>query len=189
MTGSKPKFENGLVRFATGELSLAQIEAIFNVLPFDVDFINRDNRFTWFSNRDQREHKRQVSDLNKTLQEIHPAPVAKRAQAVISSFRVGLKDHVEIPLNLNGHLVDINYYAVRDAKGEYLGAIEVTGSIDHIKSLLDKGVWESDATAGASEAKTDTTTSASQRGETASGQTDTTTGASERSMDDDRWLS
>lgn len=201
MTEVNPSIEEAMVRFPTGELSLKQVEAIFNILPYDIDFIDADDRFTWFSNQSKREHPRSTSQLQETVRQLHPGPTADRAQAVIDAFKKGDKQHVEIPLNLNGKLVDINYYAVRDKQGNYLGTIEYTGTVNHIKTLLDQGAWEQDATTGASKnqgipteakavKKEDTVSGASHQDQKPDSEkeNDATTGPSRLSMKDDRWI-
>lgn len=196
MAEVNPFIKDAVVQFQTGALSLKQIEAIFNVLPFDIDFIDVNDRFKWFSNKPNREHVRSTSQLQDTLQQLHPGTAAARAQAVIDSFKKGEKQHVEIPLNVDGKLIDINYYAVRDNKGEYLGTIEYTGTINHLKELIDQGAWKQDVTTGASK---DGETHSSEKGDAVSGasrnekahsekKSDATTGPSRLSMKDDRWI-
>jgi DUF438 domain-containing protein len=42
---------------------------------------------------------------------------------------------VDFWINLNGRLVYIRYFAVRDAEGGYLGTLEVTQDITEIRKL------------------------------------------------------
>ena len=44
----------------------------------------------------------------------------------------------------------IQYYALRDINGHYLGTIEFTGSVEYILNLFENGAWGKDATTGAS---------------------------------------
>ncbi|WP_054735927.1 PAS domain-containing protein [Lentilactobacillus parafarraginis] len=108
------------------------------------------DRFTWYSDKPKREYPRHVSDLQKTIQQLHPGPAGMFAQKVIDSFKAGKQDHFEQPLKLNGQMVYINYYALRDQDGNYLGTIGYTGTVNHIADLIKHGAWDQDVTTGAS---------------------------------------
>ena len=86
--------------------------------------------------------------------------------AIINSFREGKKDVVTRPLWMNGHRSLIQYYALRDVNGHYLGTIEFTGSVEYILNLFEQGAWDKDANTGASQATADASTGASQSGDT-----------------------
>lgn len=70
--------------------------------------------------------------------------------SIINSFREGKKDVVTRPLWMNGHRSLIQYYALRDINGHYLGTIEFTGNVEYILNLFENGAWSKDATTGAS---------------------------------------
>ena len=99
---------------------------------------------------------------------------------IINSFRDGKKDVVTRPLWMNGHRSLIQYYALRDVDGHYLGTIEFTGSVEYILNLFENGGWDQnpDATTGAS--KHDDAPA-----DAAAPVADASTGASESSADDD----
>ena len=69
---------------------------------------------------------------------------------IINSFRNGEKDVVTRPLWMNGHRSLIQYYALRDVNGHYLGTIEFTGSVEYILNLFENGAWSTDGNTGAS---------------------------------------
>lgn len=127
--------------------------------------------------------------------------------AIINSFRDGKRDVVTRPLWMNGHRSLIQYYALRDVDGHYLGTIEFTGSVEYILNLFEKGAWNKgadastgaskhedaapaagddnvDASTGASESSDDTSAAATSTGSatnepTGIEETDADTGASE----------
>ncbi|EHM00005.1 hypothetical protein HMPREF9103_00777 [Lentilactobacillus parafarraginis F0439] len=196
MSKQKPFIKSPVVQFKTGTLSLDQIEAIFDVLPFEIDFLDVSDRFTWYSDKPNREYPRHVSDLQKTIQQLHPGPAGMFAQKVIDSFKAGKQEHFEQPLKLNGQMVYINYYALRDQDGNYLGTIGYTGTVDHIADLIKHGAWDQDVTTGASmhqSAKSPTKTvpnvavmGSPKANNKDSSKPDITTSASHTGMKDDR---
>lgn len=119
-----------------------------------------------------------MASLNEPITECHPPKAVPIVTKIINSFRDGEKDVVTRPLWMNGHRSLIQYYALRDIDGHYLGTIEFTGSVEYILNLFENGAWDNkpDATTGAS--KHDDTNEAA--GETV----DASTGASETGNDD-----
>ncbi|MCI1986662.1 MAG: PAS domain-containing protein [Lactobacillus sp.] len=179
---SKPDFDGTYITFPTGRLSLTEVQQIFNTIPFEIDLIDHTDRFTYYSDKPNREHVRTVDQLNETVAECHPARVLPIVMKIIDSFKDGTRDFVARPLVMHGHRVFIQYYALRDVDGAYLGTIEFTGSAEPILTAYEKGGW-SDASSGASAAdgKTGAPTDAiSGASETAATPVvDATTGASE----------
>lgn len=178
---SMPEYDGAYIKMDTGRLSLIEVQQIFSSIPFEIDLIDRSDKFSWFSNKPNREHLRYTSELGENVKECHPAKVWPIVKKIIDSFKDGSKDFVARPLIMHGHRVYIQYYAVRDENGEYLGTIEFTGSVEPILQAYEDGGW-SDASTSASKSDdsvqiTDASTGASESEETAV--PDASTGASE----------
>ncbi|MCI1983315.1 MAG: PAS domain-containing protein [Bifidobacteriaceae bacterium] len=172
-TAQKPYVDNTdvYINFPTGRLTLTEVQQIFTTIPFELDLIDRTDHFAWFSNKPNREHKRSVDQVGETVQQCHPARVLPHVMGIINAFKDGTKDVVRVPLFMNGHRCLIQYYALRDVDGTYLGTIEFTGSVEDILGFYEKGAW-SENTPNAS---------AAPAAPSASGTVDATSGASQTS--------
>lgn len=179
MAVKQPTISDAYIQFPTGRLSLKEVRQIFSTIPFEIDLIDSTNHFAWFSDKPNREHVRNTASLGETVQECHPPMAVPAVMSIINSFREGKKDVVTRPLWMNGHRSLIQYYALRDINGHYLGTIEFTGSVEYILNLFENGAWSKDATTGASK---NTNDSAPEEEEPA---VDASTGASESSDDSD----
>lgn len=179
MAVKQPTISDAYIQFPTGRLSLKEVQQIFSTIPFEIDLIDSTNHFAWFSDKPNREHVRNTASLGETVQECHPPMAVPAVMSIITSFREGKKDVVTRPLWMNGHRSLIQYYALRDINGHYLGTIEFTGSVEYILNLFENGAWSKDATTGASK---NTNDSAPEEEEPA---VDASTGASESSDDSD----
>lgn len=179
MAVKQPTISDAYIQFPTGWLSLKEVQQIFSTIPFEIDLIDSTNHFAWFSDKPNREHVRNTASLGETVQECHPPMAVPAVMSIINSFREGKKDVVTRPLWMNGHRSLIQYYALRDINGHYLGTIEFTGSVEYILNLFENGAWSKDATTGASK---NTNDSAPEEEEPA---VDASTGASESSDDSD----
>lgn len=149
----RPFFSDATVQFPTGRLKLLEIQQLFSTLPFELDFIDADDNFAWFSDKLQREHARSVDDLGEPVKDCHPPQAVPAVLKILADFRSGTKDQVERCFVAQGHLVYTQYLAVRDKNNKYLGTMELTGNVTHLKSLLETGAFEgkSDAVASASQ--------------------------------------
>lgn len=179
MAIKQPTISDAYINFPTGRLTLKEVQQIFSTIPFEVDLIDSTDHFAWFSDKPNREHVRNTASLGETVQECHPPMAVPAVMSIINSFREGKKDVVTRPLWMNGHRSLIQYYALRDINGHYLGTIEFTGSVEYILNLFENGAWSKDATTGASKSTND---SAPEEEEPA---VDSSTGASENSDDSD----
>lgn len=179
MAIKQPTISDAYINFPTGRLTLKEVQQIFSTIPFEVDLIDSTDHFAWFSDKPNREHVRNTASLGETVQECHPPMAVPAVMSIINSFREGKKDVVTRPLWMNGHRSLIQYYALRDINGHYLGTIEFTGSVEYILNLFENGAWSKDATTGVSKSTND---SAPEEEEPA---VDASTGASENSDDSD----
>ncbi|WP_461213470.1 NADPH-dependent FMN reductase [Lacticaseibacillus sp. GG6-2] len=156
---NKPYLDDAYINFPTGRLSFREVQQIFSTIPFEIDLIDHTDHFTWFSNKPNREHVRSPRELGESVEECHPPKALPIVMKIINSFKDGSQDSVSRPLVMHGHRVLIQYYALRDVDGSYLGTIEFTGSVEHILNFYEEGAWASDGTSGASQ--TDATSGAS----------------------------
>ncbi|WP_314737226.1 NAD(P)H-dependent oxidoreductase [Limosilactobacillus urinaemulieris] len=179
MAVKQPTISDAYIQFPTGRLSLKEVQQIFSTIPFEIDLIDSTDHFAWFSDKPNREHVRNTASLGETVQECHPPMAVPAVMSIINSFREGKKDVVTRPLWMNGHRSLIQYYALRDINGHYLGTIEFTGSVEYILNLFENGAWSKDATTGASK---NTNEPAPEEEEPA---VDASTGASESDDDSD----
>ncbi len=131
---SKPETE-GMVTFETGNLSNKEIEAIFNSLPIDITFIDKDNTVRYFSQSKDRIFVRTKAIIGRTVQQCHPQKSLHLVNQILEDFKSGRRDMAEFWINFEGKLVHIRYFPVHNNKGEYLGCIEVTQDITSIKKI------------------------------------------------------
>lgn len=176
----RPTISDAYINFPTGRLTLKEVQQIFSTIPFEIDLVDSSDRFAWYSDKPNRKHVRSVASLNEPITECHPPKAVPIVTQIINSFRDGEKDVVTRPLWMNGHRSLIQYYALRDVDGHYLGTIEFTGSVEYILNLFENGAWDK---------KPDATTGASKHDDApvdaAAPVADASTGASESSADED----
>jgi PAS domain S-box-containing protein len=134
VTISKTEIE-GITSFETGNLSKDQIESIFNTLPVDVTFVDKDDTVRYFSQSKERIFVRTKAVLGRKVQQCHPQKSIHAVNKILKDFKSGKRDVAEFWIKLEGKLIHIRYFPVRNKNGEYLGCIEVTQDITQIKEI------------------------------------------------------
>lgn len=124
-----------MVRFETGDLSKEEIESIFNTLPVDVTFVDRNDTVRYFSQTRGRMFQRTKAVIGLKVQNCHPKKSLDKVEQILRDFRSGKRDAAEFWVRVKGRLIYIRYFAVRDKKGEYLGCLEATQDITDVQKI------------------------------------------------------
>ena len=127
--------EESKVNFETGVFSTEELEAMLNTLPFDITFVDKDDTVRYFSQGKDRLFVRTKAIIGRKVQQCHPQKSVHIVNRILDSFRKGTRDAAEFWINLQGKLVHIRYFAVRDGASRYLGCVEVTQDITVIKKI------------------------------------------------------
>jgi PAS domain S-box-containing protein len=128
-------FNDGIIELETGNLSLQQLSAIFNNLPVDITFIDDKDEVKYFSNPKDRVFIRTKSVIGRKVQNCHPQKSLHTVENILNAFKKGDKDKADFWINMQGKMVYIKYFAVRDKDGKYIGTLEVTQDITEIKKI------------------------------------------------------
>ncbi len=180
---NEPFTKDAHVTFPSGTLTLTELQQIFKTLPFELDLVDANDRFSWYSDQPNRNHGRSQDQIGKTLAEIHPAKILPAIKSLIESFKAGKQDSVNIPSTQNGHKILTTYYALRDDAGAYLGTLECTANVDQVISMFENGAFDAISGASSQPGKNSNTADAA-TGSSAKPKMpenlDTTTGASQK---------
>ena len=131
----KEETEGKFIDLGTGKLNAEQIMLIFNHLPVDITYVDENNEVKFFSTPKERIFPRTKSVLGRKVQNCHPPESIDTVNRIVESFKKGEKDRADFWINFKGKFILIQYFAVRNNKGEYKGVIEVSQDITEIKSL------------------------------------------------------
>lgn len=120
--------------FAGGHMTPHQIEAVFNTIPMELTFVDHIDMNRFYNNNDEKKlFKRPISSLDREVYTCHPPTIEPMVRSIISSFKSGAQDKVEVWMNKGGSDVLVSYRAVRDSEGEYVGTLECVQVMDEIK--------------------------------------------------------
>ena len=123
------------ISFSAGSLTSEEADCILNTIPFDMTFVDSDDRVKYFTQGRERIFARPKTIIGREVRNCHPPASVHVVERIIDSFRKGEKDHEDFWIKMGSKYVYIRYFAVRNENGKYLGTLEVTQDIGPIKEL------------------------------------------------------
>lgn len=123
------------LKFATGSLTAEEVRLIFNHLPVDITFVDKDNVVKYFSATKDRIFARTPAIIGRRVENCHPPASVHVVQKLLEDFKSGRKDSEDFWIKYGDKYVLIRYFAVRDEGGNYVGTLEVTMDIKPIQAI------------------------------------------------------
>jgi DUF438 domain-containing protein len=127
--------EEGIVRLPSGSFNAKEIMAILNTAPFDMTFVDKNDKVKYFTQGSHRIFARSRSIINRDVRLCHPPGSVHIVEKIISDFKSGKASHAPFWIQMKGKFILIEYYALRDENGEYLGTLEVSQDLTEARSL------------------------------------------------------
>lgn len=127
--------EKDYVKFETGVLSFKELHILFNTLPIDITFIDKDDIVKYFSQGKERIFTRTKSVIGRSVENCHPPASVHVVDEMLDDFKSGKKDKEDFWILMGDMYVYIRYFALRDENNEYIGTIEVTQNVKQIQQL------------------------------------------------------
>ncbi len=123
------------VKFATGVLTPKEIENIFSHLPVDVTFVDKDGIVKFFSASKERIFHRTKTIIGRRVENCHPPTSVHVVEQIAADLQSGKKDQESFWIRMGDKFVYIQYFAVRDDQGEFLGILEATQDIQPLQQI------------------------------------------------------
>ena len=114
------------IQLPSGSFSAEEIMAILNTLPVDITFVDKDDKVKYFSQSAERIFQRNRAILNRDVRHCHPPASAHIVDKIINDFKTGRESRAPFWINMGGKLIHIEYFALRNEQGDYLGTLEVS---------------------------------------------------------------
>ena len=111
------------------------IEFMLNYMPVEISFIDENDEVRYFNKNGDRIFPRSRSVIGRKVHQCHPKKSVDKVVKIIDSFKNGKRDVANFWINLNGRLIYIRYFAVRDKNRKYLGTLEVSQDITDIRKI------------------------------------------------------
>ena len=131
----KDVINDGYVKFNTGYLKPEEIENIFNSIPGEITFTDKDNIVRYFSKGDERIFARTKAVIGRNVENCHPPASVHIVDKLVEDFRTGKKDSEDFWLKMGDKFLLIRFFAVRNKEDEFLGTLEFAQNIAPLQEL------------------------------------------------------
>lgn len=122
-----------------GNLPEDVLQALLETLPVEFSVVDENDRVLAWNKHATRIFKRPTGVVGRDVRDCHPQKSLHAVEQILSEMKAGTRDRARfwIDLTLSGEKqkVLIEYYALRDEDGKYLGCLEVSQNIHEIQSL------------------------------------------------------
>jgi DUF438 domain-containing protein len=127
--------EGSHVQLPSGGFSVEELLAIMNTLPVDITFVGSDDKVKYFTQGRERIFQRNRAILGRDVRHCHPPASAHIVEKILEDFKSGRQDRAPFWINMGGKMIHIEYFALRNEKGEYLGTLEVSQDLAGYREL------------------------------------------------------
>ena len=125
----------GTVSLSTGKLTQQQLDRMLTHLPVDLSFVDPEGRVQFYSDNPDRIFPRSPAVIGRNVVNCHPPQSVDTVLKILDAFKEGSRDTAKFWLQLGGRFLLIQYFAVRNEGGEYLGCLEVSQDVTDIRNL------------------------------------------------------
>lgn len=119
----------------SGSLNIAELTAMLNTIPFDLTFVDADDTVRYFTQGRERIFERNRAIIGRKVQMCHPPSSVGIVQKILDDFRSGAESQAPFWISMGGRFIHIEYFAIRDKDGNYLGTIEVSQDLTEKRKL------------------------------------------------------
>lgn len=135
VSASSEIIDNAKIKLPTGMFNLSELTALFNTMPVDLTFVDKDDNVKFFSHGEDRIFQRNKAILGRKVQYCHPPASVHIVEEILNDFKNNTQDKVSFWINFKERFIYISYYAVRDEQKNYLGTLEVTQDLTELRKL------------------------------------------------------
>lgn len=127
--------DDGAIDLARGRLTAEQVDLMLKSLPFDITFVDENDRVRYYSDTAERIFPRSPEVIGRAVQNCHPPKSVHVVEAIVQAFKDKTKTSADFWIQRDGKFILIRYFPVYNAAGVYKGVIEVSQDITGLKAL------------------------------------------------------
>jgi uncharacterized protein len=123
------------VQLHSGSFTPEELLAVLNTLPIDITFVDKNDKVKYFSQGKERIFDRNRAILGRDVRMCHPPSSVHIVDQIIGDFKSGKSDSAPFWIQMRDKFIHIEYFALRNDGGEYLGTLEVSQELTEKRSL------------------------------------------------------
>jgi DUF438 domain-containing protein len=119
----------------SGSFTTQELITILNTLPVDITFVDKNDKVAYFSQSEERIFDRNRAILQRDVRMCHPPHSVHTVEQILNDFKSGKASRAPFWIQMGEKFIHIEYFAVRDEKGGYLGTLEVSQELSEKRKL------------------------------------------------------
>lgn len=127
--------DSGLIKLPSGSFSAPELLALLNSLPIDMTFVDKDDKVKYFSQGKERIFDRNRAILGRDVRLCHPPDSVHVVEEILNDFKSGKRKTAAFWIQMKGMFIHIEYFALHDEHGQYLGTLEVSQDLTAKRAL------------------------------------------------------
>lgn len=122
-------------------MNVEVIKALIETLPVEITVIDANDEVIGWNKHENRIFKRPMTSMGLNFRNCHPKESLPKVEQIVNEMKAGMRDKarfwIDLPLGPEGkkHKMLIEFFALRDFSGKYLGCMECTQDIEEIQHL------------------------------------------------------
>ena len=124
-----------------GKLSPELLDAVLETIPIEFSIVDKDDNVLAWNKHETRIFKRPAGLVGRNVRNCHPKSSLEKVEKILDEMKAGIRDKarfwIDLPIGEGGKLqkILIEYYALKNAEGAYLGCLEASQNIADIQHL------------------------------------------------------
>jgi PAS domain S-box-containing protein len=124
-----------------GKLPDDILQAILETIPLEFSVIDKNEKVLAWNKHTTRIFKRPEAVVGRDVRNCHPQKSLGKVEQILEEMKAGKREkarfYIDLPIgpNQEKQKVLIEYYALRDSSGKYLGCLEASQNIAELQRL------------------------------------------------------
>ena len=124
-----------------GKLPDNVLEIVLETLPIEFSVVDENDKVLAWNKHETRIFKRPEGVVGRDVHNCHPKKSVDKVDTILREMKDGKRDKarfwIDIPIGPDGEKqkILIEYYALRDSEGKYIGCLEASQNIAEIQSI------------------------------------------------------
>jgi hypothetical protein len=124
-----------------GNLPKDVLEAVLETMPLEFSVLDSNDEVLAWNKHETRIFKRPEAVVGRNVRKCHPEKSLYKVEKIISEMKEGKREKARFWINLKlpdkaeKQKIMIEYYALRDKKGKYIGCMEASQNISEIQKI------------------------------------------------------
>lgn len=124
-----------------GKLEGKILESVLETIPIEFSVVDQNDKVLAWNKHETRVFKRPVGVVGRDVRDCHPKKSLDKVEKILDEMKAGKREKARFWIDLTAESATepqkilIEYYALRDSEGHYLGCLEASQNITELQAL------------------------------------------------------